>query len=420
MYHQTGGGACSLCRSPGTTKITCPWNPKAKNPNPAKHPLAKGKPPAGKTKPPTAKPPKPLAPAPIDDIPAPAADCINPATLMGDDVNVIDPLKFYRAWTGNCFDIEEDLFPYLLSGKTTDPYTNQPLWRNNAERDEIIKHPGLTAEQQGQLHVKLLGGNPLTKDTQALIKRNKKLFHLIGTVGLILYGDYHPDFAPSQEALAYLDNELSKSRDDAKLRDLHGTGLGATTLAEIMAEQGSACIHGIGMRLIRMYLSLYMVMGGKPVMGSLPKGYNRVQNANTITYTVYAVSDPTWFVGIYLHDEETYGRSSKLGHLGYVGIKGTTQEWRDFVIAEGRGGTSSQISYPTAREVGMYKAAQDEIAGILRAADSEEFSPWPTMIPFNLAAFNKLIRERKLPKGRKVKLRYYEVSGRDITERSQY
>ena len=35
------GGSCSLCGSPGVTKATCPCNPKAKNPNPAKHPKAK-------------------------------------------------------------------------------------------------------------------------------------------------------------------------------------------------------------------------------------------------------------------------------------------------------------------------------------------------------------------------------------------
>ena len=41
FFKQSGGGSCSLCGSPGVTKATCPCNPKAKNPNPAKHPLAK-------------------------------------------------------------------------------------------------------------------------------------------------------------------------------------------------------------------------------------------------------------------------------------------------------------------------------------------------------------------------------------------
>ena len=34
---QVGGGACSLCGTPGTTKTNCPLNPAAKNPNQAKH-----------------------------------------------------------------------------------------------------------------------------------------------------------------------------------------------------------------------------------------------------------------------------------------------------------------------------------------------------------------------------------------------
>ena len=38
---QFGSGKCSICGSPGTSKLTCPLNPDAKNPNPSKHPLAK-------------------------------------------------------------------------------------------------------------------------------------------------------------------------------------------------------------------------------------------------------------------------------------------------------------------------------------------------------------------------------------------
>jgi hypothetical protein len=36
-----GGGNCSLCGSPNTTKATCPLNVDAKNPTKSKHPLAK-------------------------------------------------------------------------------------------------------------------------------------------------------------------------------------------------------------------------------------------------------------------------------------------------------------------------------------------------------------------------------------------
>jgi hypothetical protein len=40
MYYQTAGGICSLCKSSGTNKTTCPLNPIAINPNHEKHPLA--------------------------------------------------------------------------------------------------------------------------------------------------------------------------------------------------------------------------------------------------------------------------------------------------------------------------------------------------------------------------------------------
>ena len=36
-----GAGKCKLCGSLGTTIATCPLNPKAKNPDPIKHSLAR-------------------------------------------------------------------------------------------------------------------------------------------------------------------------------------------------------------------------------------------------------------------------------------------------------------------------------------------------------------------------------------------
>jgi len=39
--NQDGAGKCSLCGSKGTSKTTCPLNPKAKKPNSSKHPNAR-------------------------------------------------------------------------------------------------------------------------------------------------------------------------------------------------------------------------------------------------------------------------------------------------------------------------------------------------------------------------------------------
>ena len=69
MFKQIGGGNCSLCGSPSTTKTTCPLNPKAKNGgNPAKHPLAV----AGKTTKPAAVK-KVTKPAAVKKVTKPAA-----------------------------------------------------------------------------------------------------------------------------------------------------------------------------------------------------------------------------------------------------------------------------------------------------------------------------------------------------------
>lgn len=37
LFQQRGGGSCSLCGASGVTKVTCPFNPAAKNPKPEKH-----------------------------------------------------------------------------------------------------------------------------------------------------------------------------------------------------------------------------------------------------------------------------------------------------------------------------------------------------------------------------------------------
>ena len=70
---QFGGVAtCSLCGSTGVTMATCPLNTKAKNPSPAKHPLA-----AGKKQAPVAVAQKPAQvaqkPAQVAQKPAPVA-----------------------------------------------------------------------------------------------------------------------------------------------------------------------------------------------------------------------------------------------------------------------------------------------------------------------------------------------------------
>lgn len=62
MHNQMiGGGNCSLCKSPGTNMSTCPLNPNAAKPNPAKHPLAAGKPVSPSAQPPPVPPSPPIS-----------------------------------------------------------------------------------------------------------------------------------------------------------------------------------------------------------------------------------------------------------------------------------------------------------------------------------------------------------------------
>jgi hypothetical protein len=49
FFEQNGGAKCGLCGSAGTNRSTCPMNPKAKNPNAAKHLLAAGREPVARS-----------------------------------------------------------------------------------------------------------------------------------------------------------------------------------------------------------------------------------------------------------------------------------------------------------------------------------------------------------------------------------
>ena len=75
--NQYGGGACSLCGSPGTNKTTCPLNPKAANKVAAKHPLAK-------VPSPPPPPPAPVLPvATVLPLPLPTGRPLPPSFIKG-------------------------------------------------------------------------------------------------------------------------------------------------------------------------------------------------------------------------------------------------------------------------------------------------------------------------------------------------
>jgi hypothetical protein len=283
-------------------------------------------------------------------------------TIMGEDVKDIPRELFYRSYTGNCFNIRDDLYPYLIEGSTTDPYQGTvPLWRNAEELNEIINHPGLTPEEQQNLKAKFHNVNPIKNEIIELMIRNVDLFELIGATGLILYGDYGDDFADSLEALTRLRIQIDESPDKDMFLELKALTKGRnSTIAEIISRQSTACIHGIGIELLTVFLTYYKtfdyMLPTNPF--TLPQGFHQLDNQNIILFNVYSFIDICVYVGIYIHDEDTYGRDSRLGHLARVYMQSKSIALELFTtVANSTNLSGSMIAYPNDRQITMFDVA---------------------------------------------------------------
>ena len=353
---------------------------------------------------------------------------------MGENVNEIPPNEFFRAWTGNCFNIREDLFPFLLQGNAYDPYQGEgvKLWRNQEERDAILNHPGLTSGQQQQLKSKYADEQPITDDIVEVLQNNIDLFTKIGEVGLFTYVNFtrwalpfEPEHIGTTRAMMkYLLEDIGEAPEPAKsvffsLKSFMHTDAnkelfriianGYNTLVAsyiggdediyagaLKEEDYLSMKRQLAFEVIGLYLSYYMTLKHMGVDVPLAKGYHAGiergaagtwPNENTVIFAGYSVTRKRTDVGIYIHDEVGYGRNSVIGNLGevYTTFSGTFKtSVHQFKAKIGERNntpdTGSDLLLPTERQVTLYDVASDwlmqnsnkfSLAGNLQRTDDE-------------------------------------------------
>ncbi len=314
LYYQIGGGNCSLCGSPGTNKSTCPLNPAAANKNWAKHPLA-GNPPAGLAQAPIVNIPKaPVAPINLAAFPMPPAapvipkpiihkpaylrkvpvalikplkaivpikaavkpvristsppylrkDCANAQTLLGDQTDDLEANPhLYVTESGHCFNVEEELLPSFKQGDFKNPYTMQLF--SPQELESMLKYPHMTEPNRAAMRYKIAGG--LSDREIAVLSHNPEVFREIYKAGYACFIDHTDRYMYSEEqTFFYAIKAISKLLQSIETlpdgdRVIFGNmKTGRETLTTILAGINGECIHGGGLKLVKLFMRQYHML----------------------------------------------------------------------------------------------------------------------------------------------------------------
>lgn len=183
--------------------------------------------------------------------------CLNDSSIMGDPSIGIPEDLLYVSGSGHCFNIQEDLLPHLMSGNTDNPYTRAPLFRTQAEMDEILNHPGLTTTERQHLRARLL--SPLLEAETRVITVYPAVFASIYHAGIRCRGDYTEHFTVASEALGLLKEALD-ALPVADKEVFMQMKMKRYTVASVLAESGNACIHAVGSTLLMIYMHYWHLL----------------------------------------------------------------------------------------------------------------------------------------------------------------
>lgn len=164
--------------------------------------------------------------------------------------------------SGYCFNIEDEIYPLLVvSKKNINPYTNQPLWRNNEEKLKIFRHKGLSNEQTENIY-KIFKFPSLSDKDRDIICFNKNVVYQLVRSGLILYNDYSNDFSSSLIELSKINQLLPddiknmKRVIEIKISKIY---IYDDTLKKYLSQAYSYCIHDVGETLLKFYIFNYIL-----------------------------------------------------------------------------------------------------------------------------------------------------------------
>ena len=200
--------------------------------------------------------------------------CNNDNTfVMFDNVKDIPEKNFLQLSDNTCYDMSE-LYDYLISTrKNVNPYdNNKKLWINITDRRKIQYHKSLSSTQRTTLYTLFRDIENNEKEILEYCEKNPDILDEILKLGYICVSDNssnkseNPDvFNKSSIAIsnfkAYIDNTSVKDKEIIQKIKYPGE----LTIGEIMDNNflSSQCIHGIGIRLIKIYIYIVLKAGSE-------------------------------------------------------------------------------------------------------------------------------------------------------------
>jgi|UniRef100_A0A6C0BK32 hypothetical protein len=179
---------------------------------------------------------------------------------------------------GYCYTAEELVQLLASSRKNRNPYTNQPLWTDRASFNQLISHPQIKPEDR----VRLISIFFPSFDPQIaqLVQQHSQIFDLIGITGAVLKSDYDSQLKPSIEMIGYLDQKLDELPTEVarRFRSLT-TPNGQQTLDQLLKTCDQTCIHGIGARILAIYLYIWFNLEENQRPPLIPMLYQSVINS---------------------------------------------------------------------------------------------------------------------------------------------
>jgi len=199
--------------------------------------------------------------------------CKNSFTPFMEPVEDIPMDAFHVTSYKRCHHVDE-LMDYLISTpKNLDPSDarpmdqRDPIWKYHSEKRFLLTHPGIPREKTTQLQ-KIEKTMPLTDLPPEIYSR---YIELIGKLGYIMRNDSPSSYASSgfdvsEDALQYFTSELEKLDPELQKRilDLQYERKGDETVGSLLDSLGkkNTCLHGVGNRLIRVYLLHHRILQG--------------------------------------------------------------------------------------------------------------------------------------------------------------
>jgi len=181
---------------------------------------------------------------------------VNDTTLLGDSCEDYDDDELIQDKYGYGYTPEELINTLVNTKRNTNPYTNQPLWKDRNEFNILMEHPKISSEVKYRLISIFF---PIfDPDIIQLVQEYPDIFDLIGYTGCVLKSDFGKDFKGSQSMLAELLKELETLPDNIRKQfETLRTIDGRKTLKDIMTSSNNECIHGVGSYLLGIYLYIW-------------------------------------------------------------------------------------------------------------------------------------------------------------------